>query len=996
MRRILFDVLEVNIAVSIVILLVCLLEKKLYKRYGAGWLKIVWFVLAVRLLIPYNLSLPFTELRFFNVPRFEQEETSFFVPNQETQGRVSMGVEGVLGMEINENMAQGSLLSSTPDIVQDSQLSSAQNVVQDNQLSSTQNVTQKTGMPGQLAVAPTISQSNHVPSLQSKYGASAHNPSESEGNRGMVVSYSTILVLVWLLGIGVGIMYFVLSNISFYITCKKTLQPIAESALLKNIGILQERMLGKVRLAVYQSSVINSPMLVGLVNPKLVLPVHKQEWQTKELEYIVAHELCHYRNKDLWLKLLIMVAWCLNWFNPLVLLMKKKCFFHIELACDGCVLEGMESTVRREYAGMLISFAGKRQEVSAFSTNFGDNKKRMKQRIDYALDTHTRKKGIGSLLVVVLSMIVMCFLISCGYKPDEVEAGGLEPSQNQMANSLQSEQQTEQIPEPVETGTENNTEYQTKFSYNHEYNEMIRYYEGYIYFVKVDGIYRIKEGTVEEQVFSNTYIYRRGMELHKNFLYFCGSVQRGEQQTATVYRMDLNSLEVVDTLAMFNQTYEALYAISIYEDCLYVSNDTAVKLGFQLNEAGDVVNRLDGNAEDFLYREYNDYVNLQVMAWNEKVYDFEEYLALIERQQEYLPLAIDFVACQELLGGKQVVEVYKDEGMNTLYLKHADGTLEYLCDKASGYFELVTETGVYYAADLRGNIYYVDYETKMPRMLVDITRDASEIWLINYDEEYVYYAKSPAWEDEESGDSLMRVSRQGGESEVAYQFGKDFNAAGLYQNCAIVDDYLYFDEKWVRLNPPIVEEQKEPSIEAITSNMSKEAPSKEEVLSMRSRVLEGMSEAEIERLRENIKVANLRMENAYFYDYLFERLTDSDDMYWNYFEQKGDIQIGWTEADGPIMVYNRFDADNFIALMLEMQDSLKSDLLKADFDSLIENTELARGTHDVEYVKQIYRMLHDMDYFLLRYGPEDVGRYTKDSSTVSKYYGVLEIYNEEG
>ena len=57
MGKILFDVFEINIAVSIVILLVALLAEFLRKRYGAGWLRIVWILLAVRLLIPYNFSL---------------------------------------------------------------------------------------------------------------------------------------------------------------------------------------------------------------------------------------------------------------------------------------------------------------------------------------------------------------------------------------------------------------------------------------------------------------------------------------------------------------------------------------------------------------------------------------------------------------------------------------------------------------------------------------------------------------------------------------------------------------------------------------------------------------------------------------------------------------------------------------------------------------------------------------------------------------------------
>ena len=43
---------------------------------------------------------------------------------------------------------------------------------------------------------------------------------------------------------------------------------------------------------------------------------------------------------------------------------------------------------------------------------------------------------------------------------------------------------------------------------------------------------------------------------------------------------------------------------------------------------------------------------------------------------------------------------------------------------------------------------------------------------------------------------------------------------------------------------------------------------------------------------------------------------------------------------------------------------------------------------------EIYKILHDLDYFLLRYGIEDVGKYTKDGSVVAKYYGVLMVYEK--
>ena len=49
----------------------------------------------------------------------------------------------------------------------------------------------------------------------------------------------------------------------------------------------------------------------------------------------------------------------------------------------------------------------------------------------------------------------------------------------------------------------------------------------------------------------------------------------------------------------------------------------------------------------------------------------------------------------------------------------------------------------------------------------------------------------------------------------------------------------------------------------------------------------------------------------------------------------------------------------------------------------------------MEYANDIYKILHDMDYFLLRYGIEDVGKYTQDGGVVAKYYGVLTVYQNE-
>lgn len=193
-------------------------------------------------------------------------------------------------------------------------------------------------------------------------------------------------------------------------------------------------------------------------------------------------------------------------------------------------------------------------------------------------------------------------------------------------------------------------------------------------------------------------------------------------------------------------------------------------------------------------------------------------------------------------------------------------------------------------------------------------------------------------------------------------------------------------------------------------------PSKEEVIAMRAAVLEGMNEEEIERLTENIKVANMTMESAYLNDNIFDKLSDSDSPYWQYFDKTGDVQLGWwynrqivakdavlrmegiTETEfnereyEPGMVYNRFDAANFMELVEDMNSDVQNEMLRADLQQLIDLAYMASVTHEMEYANQIYKILHDMDYFLLRYGIEDAGKYMRDLGSVSKYYGVLAVY----
>ena len=175
-------------------------------------------------------------------------------------------------------------------------------------------------------------------------------------------------------------------------------------------------------------------------------------------------------------------------------------------------------------------------------------------------------------------------------------------------------------------------------------------------------------------------------------------------------------------------------------------------------------------------------------------------------------------------------------------------------------------------------------------------------------------------------------------------------------------------------------------------------PSEADVLAIRDKVEEGMTEEEITRLTVYIATLNIRFERAYFYENIFERLTDPESLYWNYFEKTGKIQVGWAVSeDGtetPVVTTNNYNPDHFSVVIEELKASVKSGLLDEDLDQLVWLCTTAKETHDVWFVKEMYYMLHDMDYFLLRYGATDMGPYVYDKSTVTKYYGSLNVWNE--
>lgn len=132
------------------------------------------------------------------------------------------------------------------------------------------------------------------------------------------------------------------------------------------------REMGMGHILVFTNDEIASPLVCGLLAPKIYLPTRMDFENTALLRHILCHETMHIRRKDNWLRLVMLLALCANWFNPLVWVMSKCLSADLETSCDEAVLRLYnDEEDKKGYALSLLAMAvsGSRPTLlySAFS-----------------------------------------------------------------------------------------------------------------------------------------------------------------------------------------------------------------------------------------------------------------------------------------------------------------------------------------------------------------------------------------------------------------------------------------------------------------------------------------------------------------------------------------------------------------------------------------------------------------------------------------------------
>ena len=328
-EKLLNNLMQIGLTVSLAALVPLILRRLMKKRYPARMVCVVWAILALRLLIPVQLTLPQAPVQV--MPR-----TSYVVQSDQTAFRQA-------GLPVVQNPTRW---------VTDTQAQT---------LSAADTGTVKT------------------------------------------VDITDILLTLWLAGVIACVLW---QGIGYYrlIRSLKGTSRSVERADLHTI--LQEQCADLVidrEIPLRVSAAADCPMLAGFIHPTLYLP--DERISRTDAAFIFRHELTHYKHGDLWLKLLLLAARCLHWFNPLVHLIARFAQEDIEAACDDAVVRGHDGAYRRAYGETILRSAiAQAQKRKALVSCFGDDKKTLMRRFEGLFDKSVKKRGVA--LVVMIALLV--------------------------------------------------------------------------------------------------------------------------------------------------------------------------------------------------------------------------------------------------------------------------------------------------------------------------------------------------------------------------------------------------------------------------------------------------------------------------------------------------------------------------------------------------------------------------------------------------------------
>lgn len=392
MADFLLYVFKLNVLAALLIVLVLCVSKFLSKKYSVWWRSWIWLAVSLALLVPVQIP------DYWNVVHIQ-------IPQQVTEERVPA-------------------------------------------------VKEEVRVQGQEAAGETLPTKNSLAASEST--DLLENTSQFREQGIQMPSLYQMLAVVWLAAAALYGLYKLLGSYIVQRELKRWSMPVPDKSLEMNYQKLCRKMKVSYPPKLWMNAKVTTPLLTGLLRPRIYLPSDRYTW--KELELLLSHELSHYRHHDLWYKLILQLVCIVYWFNPLLHWMRREADQDLEFLCDERIIKDGAHEERMQYNYLLAQTAAQRRNFYGLSTGFNGSLADLKKRMVNIMRAGKLKKGKFITFCFLAVFAFMNVMTGCSVKEPEdtsaVSTGSVSQSETESDTSAEATPTPETTPETTPEPTQ--------------------------------------------------------------------------------------------------------------------------------------------------------------------------------------------------------------------------------------------------------------------------------------------------------------------------------------------------------------------------------------------------------------------------------------------------------------------------------------------------------------------------------------------------------------
>lgn len=225
------------------------------------------------------------------------------------------------------------------------------------------------------------------------------------------------IVLIWLMGVGLFLLK-LLGSVSYVYYLKNQHNFPVDEYWLEMVDGLSKRVNINKQIALVESALVRSPVVVGFLKPMVLFPIGAiNRLNPQEVEAILAHEIAHVMRHDYIFNIIQSVIEALFYFNPAVWWISANIRAERENCCDDVAIQLCGNSMT--YAKSLVVV----QEMQYFSASFamgfaGQRKNQLLLRVQRVLNQSNNKSNVMEKLIATCLIIFGFVFLSYGGPKD--------------------------------------------------------------------------------------------------------------------------------------------------------------------------------------------------------------------------------------------------------------------------------------------------------------------------------------------------------------------------------------------------------------------------------------------------------------------------------------------------------------------------------------------------------------------------------------------------